>query len=256
MKNYVLGAAGALGMFLAVAAAVDAQAPGDRQSLEKAAATNTQLGLEYMRQGNLEAARDKIEKAVRQNPHTAETQMAAGFLYDRLGDQRKALSHYEEAAKLGKDNPDVLNNVAVYLCRNGDRKRGEQYFLMAVASPLYKTPAVGYTNAGRCARADGRAKDAEQYFRKALALNSDQADALLQMAQLGHEGGTDLQARAFLQRYLTVAPATAEALWLGYGIERSMGDVGQAGEYARRLKVEFPSSEETELLLKQESGRP
>jgi type IV pilus assembly protein PilF len=256
MKSSFLGAACALAMFLAVAAAVDAQTPGDRESLAKAAAVNTQLGLEYMRQGNLEAARDKIEKAVRQNPHTAETQMAAGFLYDRLGDQRKALAHYEEAAKLGKDNADVLNNVAVYLCRNGEFKRGEQYFLAAVASPLYKTPEVGYTNAGRCARADGRAKDAEQYFRKALSLKPDQADALLQMAQLEHEGGTDLQARAFLQRYLAVAPASAQALWLGYGIERKMGDIGQAGEYARRLKVEFTTSEETELLLKQESGGP
>jgi type IV pilus assembly protein PilF len=244
------------GTVLAAPGAAASQTPGDRQSLEQAALINTQLGIEYMRQGKLEDGRDKIEKALRQNPHTAETQMAAGFLYDRLGDQRKALSHYENAARLGKDNPDVINNFAVYLCRTGDRKRGEQYFLKAVGSPLYKTPAVGYANAGRCARADGRPADAEKYFRQALSLQPDQPDALLQMAQLGHEKGNDLQARAFLQRYLTVAPASAEALWLGYGIESKMGDVGQASDYARRLKVEFTTSQETELLLQQESGRP
>ena len=255
MKNYLAWAACALALLAAVAGA-GAQTPGDRQSLEQAAVINTKLGLEYMRQGKLEAARDKIEKALRQDPHTAQTQMAAGFLYDRLGDQRKALSHYEDAARLGKDNPDVINNVAVYLCRNGDRKRGEQYFLKAVASPLYKTPEVGYTNAGRCARADGRPKDAEQYFRKALSIKPDQADALLQMAQLSHESASDLQARAFLQRYLAVSPVTAEALWLGYGIERAMGDRGQAEQYARRLKVEFTTSQEAGLLLEQERATP
>jgi type IV pilus assembly protein PilF len=183
--------------------------------------------------------------------------MAAGFIYDALKDERKARSHYDQAVRLGKDDPDVLNNAAVYFCRTGDYRRGEQYLLQAAASPLYKTPAAAYTNAGRCARADGRARDAEQYFRRALAIDPKQPDALLQMAEVSHSTGNGLQARAFLERYASVAPATSATLWLGRRIELGLGDTAQAQRYAQRIKDEFPMSTEAGKLFDEEhQGRP
>ena len=90
-----------------------AAAPGSREAINQAAAVNTELALAYMREGNLKAAREKIDKALQQNARTANTQMAAGFIYDKLGDKKKAMSHFELAVKLGgKDNPDVVANAA------------------------------------------------------------------------------------------------------------------------------------------------
>jgi len=235
----------------------DAAAPGSREAIDQAATVNTELALAYMREGNLKAAREKIDKALQQNAHTAGTQMAAGFVYDKLGDKRKAMSHFEQAVKLGgKDNPDVVANAAVYFCMNGEPKRGEQYMLQAAASPLNARPDVAYTNAGRCARGDGRPRDAEQSFRKALALNPKQTDALMQMAELAQEAGNGLQARAFLERYTAVAPVTAATLWLGRNVELGLGDAAQAARYSQRLKNEFPTSEETALLFEAERAKP
>lgn len=228
----------------------------EKQSIVQAAAINTQLAVEYLKQNNLQAAREKIDKALRQHGRTAETQMTAGLVYDRLGDDRKALAFFNEAARLGKDNPDVLNNVAVYLCRKGDRKRGEGLFQRAASSPLYRTPAVAYTNAGRCARADGRPKDAEQYFRKALTFTAEQPDALLQLAEVTHEQGSDLQSRAFLQRYLAVAQPSASTLLLGYRVETALGDPAAAADYAARLNRQFPSSTEAATLLQEQGAKP
>jgi type IV pilus assembly protein PilF len=224
--------AGALLVFAAAAGCVSSEPKVDAESKTKAAQVNAQLGMTYLRQGNLAAARDRIEKALEQDPRASETQMAAGFLYDRLGEDRKAQSHYDQAVKLDADNPEVLNNAAVFYCRKGDRKRGEKLFLQAANNAMYRTPAAAYTNAGRCARADGRSADAEGYFRKALAFQPDQPDALLQMADLNHDGGNDFQARAFLQRYMAVGPVSPQALWLGYRIERKLGDHTQSQEYA------------------------
>jgi type IV pilus assembly protein PilF len=249
---------GRLATSLAVVAALAActsDAPKvDAESKAKAAQVNAQLGMTYLRQGNLAAARDRIEKAVEQDPKTPETQMAAGFLYDRLGDDKKAQSHYDQAVRLADGNPDVLNNAAVFYCRKGDKKRGEKLFLEAAGNAMYRTPAAAYTNAGRCARSDGRPADAETYFRKALAFQPDQPDALLQMADLNHDGGNDFQARAFLQRYMAIGPVNPQALWLGYRIERKLGDVVQSQEYARRLRTEFATSAETRELLEAEQG--
>ncbi len=222
---------------------------------EEAAQANTQLALAYMREGDLATARDKLEKALEQNPDTAPTQMAAGFLYDRLGEDKKADAAFQRAMKLSKNDPVVLNNYAAFLCRKGDKKQGEAYFLQAAANPLYRTPEIAYANAGRCARADGRPQDAEKYFRKALTYREDQLDALFQMADLEHELGNDLQARAFLERYSSTAPVSAASLWLAYRIERGLGDYEQAKRAADRLKKDFPTSPEMDLLMQSERAQ-
>lgn len=233
-----------------------AQAQTEKQNRDEAAAVNTELAIAYMREGDLAAARDKIEKALQQNPKTARTQMVAGFVYDRLGEKRKAKAYYDQAIKLAKGDPEVLNNAGAYFCRNGEYKRGEELLLQAANSALYRTPDVAYSNAGRCARGDGRPKEAEQYFRKALSVNPKQGEALWQMAEIAQGQGNGLQARAFLERYDAVAPATAATLWLGRSIELGLGDPAQAAHYARRLRDEFPTSEEAAKLFEEERKQP
>ncbi|HWJ07421.1 MAG TPA: type IV pilus biogenesis/stability protein PilW [Steroidobacteraceae bacterium] len=242
---------------LAIASATWAgPAVAQSKNIEQAAVANTELALAYMREGNLAAARDKIEKALTQNSRTARTQMAAGIIYDRLNNRRKAQTHFEQAVKLGKDDPDVLNNAAVYLCRYGDYKRGEQFLLQSAASPLNRTPDVAYTNAGRCARANQRPQEAEQYFRRALATNPKQAEALLQMAEVSLAANNGLQARAFLERYSAVATVTPSTLMLGRRIEMGLGDSAQAQRYAQRIKDEFPMSAEAGQLFDEEQAKP
>lgn len=221
----------------------------------EASEANTQLALAYMREGDLATARAKLERALDQDPNLATTQMTAGFLYDRLGENERADGHFERALKLSKNDPIIMNNYAAFLCRKGDKKRGEAYFLQAATNPLYRTPEVAYANAGRCARADGRPKDAETYFRQALAIRADQVDSLLEMAELYYESGNNLQARAFLERYQSVSQVSAASLWLAYRIERSMGDFEQAKRNAERLKRDFATSPEVGLLLEAERAQ-
>ncbi len=242
--------------WLVVALLSGAAGADEEVNLKRAAQANAQLALTYLKEGDLAAARDKIEKALKQDPRTPETQMAAGFVYDRLGQEKKAAEHFEQAVKLDRDNADVLNNAAVFLCRKGDRKQGEEYFLRAAKSPLYRTPEVAYSNAGRCALADGRPKDAETYFRNSLAIRPEQPDVLLEMAGLLHQSGNNFNARAFLQRYTAAASATADSLLLGYRIETALGDSATAGEYARRLRAEFPTSQQAGLLDAPQGARP
>jgi type IV pilus assembly protein PilF len=246
-------------VLVALAATVPMASSADgsltKKQRQEAAQANTQLAIAYMREGDLATAREKLEKALDQYPNTAATQMTAGFLYDKLGDDKKAEAYFEHAVKLGKDDPDVLNNFAVFLCRKGDKKRGESYFLQAAKNPLYRTPEVAYANAGRCARADGRPEEAEKYFREALTFKSDQLDSLYEMADLEHELGHDLQARAFLERYASVAPPSAVSLWLGYRIERALGDYEHAKVYAERIKKDFATSKEMSLLVEAERAQ-
>jgi type IV pilus assembly protein PilF len=222
----------------------------DQSQRGEAAAINLQIGVDYFRQGNLQGAKDKIERALEQDPSNAMAHSTAGLLYDRLGETAKAESHYSRAVSLEPKNPDLHNNFAVFLCRHEKYDKGEKQALMAVVDPLYKTPEIAYTNAAYCARGAGDAKRTEEHFRSALNAQPRFAPALLEMANIEFLAKNYLLARGFLERYMKVnLSPTPAALWLGIRIERTLGNRGTAGDYARRLVNDFPTSQEAKEYL-------
>ena len=219
---------------------------------ERAAEINLELGVEHLRKGNLQQAKDKIDRALEQNPRYGRAHMVAGMLYNRLNDQGKADSHYQRAVSLEPKNPDFKNNYAVYLCQQKKYERGQKLALEAAADPLYTTPEVAYMNAGNCALSAGDMKGAEEHFRQALAKKPRFPEVLFQMADLEYRQTEYMSARAFLQRYLEVGRTNPATLWLGVRIERGLGNKEQAQHYAQRLKSEYPSAAQTKELLESE----
>jgi type IV pilus assembly protein PilF len=215
---------------------------------EDAARINVRLGLEYMRQGQLAIAQEKIDKALQQDPRNANVQLGAGLLYEELRDPKRAERHFREAVRLEPRNPEAHNALGAFLCRNGHARKGEAAFLEAAGNPVYRTPEVALTNAAVCARKDGRLEQSEQYLRQALARRSTYSEALIQMAGVSFERGSLMQARAFLERYLAAAPATADVLLLAYQIETGLGDTAAAARYADRLRTSHAASPETRVV--------
>jgi type IV pilus assembly protein PilF len=225
----------------------------ERKEVPKdAAAYNTQLAVAYLREGNLAAAREKIDRALSQDGQNAKVRTTAGLIYDRLGDDKKAKNYFSSAMRLAPDDPEVLNNYGVYLCRNKQATEGARLFVKAASNPLYRTPEVAYNNAGLCMKSAGMAPEAQQYFERALALKPKFADALMQLADLNFEQGKMSEAQALVQRYLGGLPATPQILWLGVRVERALGNRAAADAYAKRLKTEYPKTEQTKALLESE----
>jgi type IV pilus assembly protein PilF len=225
-----------------------AQSSADRDPMDEAARINARLGVEYMKQGQLAIARDKIEKALQQNSRDPGVQLSAGLLYEQLREEDKAERHYRQSLRLDPGNPESQNALGAFLCRNGQAKKGEETFLLAARNPLYRTPEVAYTNAGVCARRAGRLAESEEYLRLAVSQRGQYPEALLQMAGVSFERRNFLQSRAFLQRYLATTSGTAEVLMLGYQVEMALGDAAAASEYETRLKERFPDSPEARIL--------
>lgn len=219
---------------------------------ERAAEINLELGIDYMRRGDLAQAKEKIDRSLDQNPRNADAQSFAGMLYDRLGEAGKADSHYERAVSLAPENPEILNNYAVYLCRKNRFERGEKLALKAAGNPLYRTPEVAYLNAGNCALNAGDIDRAGENYRRALKVSPRFGQALLQMADLEFRQDNYVSARAFLTRYLEVGRTDPTTLWLGVRIERGLGNDAEAQHYARRLKSEYPNAVQTRELVESE----
>lgn len=221
---------------------------------EKAARVNTQLGAAYLRQSRFEQALARLNKAVRQDPNYAEAHSVLAVLYDRLGKHDEAREHYQTSVELAPQDSALRNNYGQFLCERGEIEAAEQQLKLAGDNPLYRTPELPLTNAGLCLQRAGRVKEAESYLLQALRANPRFAPALIRMAQLRQEAGEALSARGFYQRYLAVAPQTAESLWLGIQIERALGDKDAVGTYSLLLKGKFPDSEEARKLMESEKG--
>jgi type IV pilus assembly protein PilF len=129
-------------------------------------------------------------------------------------------------------------------------------FLKAAQNQLYRTPVVAFTNAGVCARSAGDLERAERYLRQALAVQSSYPETYAQLAGVLHERGNDLQARAFIERYLAVAPATPAMLLLGRNVELALKDESAARAFGERLRKEFPDSEQARALQDALSRNP
>ena len=212
------------------------------------AETDMQLAIEFLKEGKMTESRDAIERALTENSASADVQMTAGLIYERLNDAHKAERAYSTGYRLGKDDPNIQNNYAGYLCRSGKAPEGEKLFAQVAHSPLYQTPEVALVNAGVCVRSTGDMVDAEKYFNQALAIRPNMPEAMLQLGNIALDNGDAAQARDIVKRYLAVNVPTAELLWLGVRAERKLGDSAAAAAYARRVQTEFPDSEQAQMM--------
>ena len=226
--------------------------PLSKPEPERAAEINLEIGIDYLRKNNLGAAKEKIDRALEQNPRNAQAHTTAGMLYDRLGQADKAESHFSKAVQLDPENPEMKNTYGAYLCQKGKYSRGEKMMLEAASNPLYRTPEVAYFNAANCARNDGDLKRTEENLRKAVAARPKFGEALFQLADLAYKRTDYLAARGFLQRYLEVGRTNAASLLLGVRIEQGLGNTEAAQNYAERLKMEYPRAAQTKELLESE----
>jgi len=229
-------------------------APRSEPNLSEAARINTDLGVNYARSGNLEVAFDKFQRALSQDPNYAPAHAGIAFVYSQRRENEKAEQHYDRALTLQPDDPITRNNYGVFLCAQKRYKDADKMFLRAATSPSYREPDRAYTNAGVCARRVPDLEKAETYFREALKLRPESPEPLQQLASLHFERGDYARAKAFLNRYEKVGAATAATLWLGAKIEFALGDESAAAEYARRLRSEFPDSEESLSMLGQSAS--
>ncbi|MGA2190160.1 MAG: type IV pilus biogenesis/stability protein PilW [Steroidobacteraceae bacterium] len=212
------------------------------------AATNVQLALEYMKLNKLADAREIIERALAEDPGSANVQLAAGLIYERISDMPKAGKAFATAARLGKTDPNIQNDYAGFLCRTGKSAAGEKLFVEVARNAEYQTPEVALVNAGVCVRGTGDMVDARRYFERALTVRPNMPEALLQLGNVAIDSGDGAAALDYVQRYLAANPATAEVLWLGFRAQRKLGDSSAAAAYARRVQSEFPNSEQANLM--------
>ncbi|MFM2286929.1 MAG: hypothetical protein RL684_72 [Pseudomonadota bacterium] len=229
-------------------AACGTPAPRASDGGTTAAAANMQLGSAYLQQGNLQVAKDKLERAAAQSPRDPQVRGLLAILYSRMGQDDRAEESFRDALKFAPADPDLLNNYAVFLCSHGRADEGVKRFEQAAANPLYRTPWAAYANAGVCLRGVNRTAEAAARFERALQARPDYAEALVQLADLDMAEGRAPRALARVQAFLGRNPASPDVLLAGWRAASAQQDKIATVQFAWRLHTEFGDSEQAKSL--------
>lgn len=217
-----------------------------------AAELNYQLGARYYRNGSYELARDRLLYSLELNPRNAVAHYTLALTYEALGNLRLATESYEQSVRVAPRDHQVQNAYAIFLCKQRDFDGARKHFDRAAGIVENDDAEITLTNAGVCMMQKPDTTAAEDYFRQALARKGNHSEALIQMALLKHTTGDHLNARAFLQRYLSANPPSADVLYLGMQIENELGDERARTNYSNQILRDFPNSMEARRIL--ESG--
>lgn len=220
-------------------------------SLDEAANYNMSLGAQYLKQGNLNQAISKLEKAIGQQPNLTLAHSYLGLAYEKIGEIEKANGHYQKAVNLEADNPVSSNNYGAFLCRQNEWLKSLMYFEKAATNRRYQTPEAAYANAGVCARKIPDNARAQEYFLKALQFQPRSIDALWHLTDLSIESRDLKAAETYYKSFSQVLPKgqdNADQLLLAYRLAYASGDNALASRYAAKLKEKFPNSEQVKKL--------
>ncbi len=191
--------------------------------------------------GDMAAAEADAKQVLKADPGSADAHTLLAVVNDRRGNQAMAGTHYRRAAELAPAQGGALNNYGAWLCNNGFAAESLVWLDRAVAAPGYASPESALANAGGCALKTGQYARAQRDLRSALEIDPSNPFALASMAESEFRQDRFFEARAFSERRLAAAPATASVLQLAAQIEERLGDRKSASRYLQRLQSEFPN---------------
>lgn len=241
--------AGLLAVMLLTGCATQSSGPLDDGQSRQAARANTEIALHHLRNDSLGPAREKVERALAQDPALVDAHLVAAEIELRLDAPERAEAHYQTALRLDEESGAVLNNYASFLC--GERRVTQALLLFdrAAENRLYDGRALALANAARCLAGVGRQDEAATYWRQSLQEAPDFAPALRGLAETALERGDPDAAWALFLRYTAASEETPSLLWLGVRIARAGGEQERARRLADRLRTRYPESGQSARLI-------
>lgn len=229
----------------------DGDRPEARPSGEenRSARLHTELGAGYYARGQYAVALQELRKALDADKVYAPAYSILGLVHAELREDKQAEAHFQRAVELSPNYSDAHNNFGLFLCQRGRPAESARHFEAALSNPLYATPEKALANAGNCALEKGDLAQAELYFVRALKRASNQATALLGMAEVHYRQGRWLAARSVLRQIGDSADLGPQALWLGVRTERRLGDREAEAGYGAQLRRRFPESTQAQWLI-------
>lgn len=218
----------------------------------ESARSRVAIAAQYLQKGDQEQALRHLQRALEQDPKSAEAHTIMGVLMEREGDDLRAEEYYRKAISLRDDYSQAHNNYGVMLFRLGRYDESIRELGAATANLAYDRRESAFENLGLAWLAKGDTAQAQQAFEKALKLNARLPVAALELAHLAFERKDQPVANLYYQRHLKALagePQSARSLWLGIRLARQRQDRDVQAAYEMQLKRLYPRSPEYQAWL-------
>lgn len=218
---------------------------------QESPAVNMRLATEYLKQGLISESMSQAEEAVKKDPKNIDAKLLLGGLYSSMKLYPKAMVEYTKVMKLQPNNTEAPLYIGALYSEQKQYDTAVKYFESLAKNPEYTTPYLAnyYIGRVRVEQPDAKyQKVAEEYFKKALKLKPDFADATLALGALYGKQKKEDKAIALyreFQKENTPSARIAEILAQTY-IDR--GDYAAA--YEQLEVVESESDEPLNVRMK------
>lgn len=172
------------------------------------------LGAVFFQRGYYDQSVTYFERALRDDPSSAEAHYGIGSVYLNQGRNAEARPSFEKALKATASYPDTAantrNNLGILAARDGRVEEAIGWFQETLRlSPDYWT---ALENLGNAYRQQKRWDEARATLEQAVAARPDHAEAAYSLAMVYAQLDDTARAREYLERALALRPAYPEAL--------------------------------------------
>ena len=219
---------------------------------ERATEDYVQLALAYFDADDMAGARRHINNALAINDNSSEAHMVLALVLQHEGDIDLADENFRRSISLDRDNARARNNYAALLFDQERYREAYEQLEQVAADTEYEGRAIAFENLGRAALRLNRLDDAQNYFQRALQLNSNLYVSALELSVIYLQREDFPAARLSYQTYLTIVefynvPHTPRALLAGIQIEGHYDNQELVDSFALILSTLYQSSPEYQI---------
>ena len=235
-----------LGMsFCLVACALNEPKPqGTNAKKSEIVQRQLDLGIGYMRNGDYQRAKEKLNRALDIEPENGAVHATFGLIFQLEGEDKLAETYFINAIRFDPLSARVRNLYGAFLFAKKRDGEAIDQLLKASENRFYSNRPSVFENLGVAYNRVGDKSSAEAAFTRAVQLNPEQARALLELALLRFDERDYVTSRQYYRRHVAIAPKSPKALLLCTQLAKVFGQRDEEASCAEALEGIYPASSE------------
>lgn len=214
----------------------------DEPQSRKRATNRLKLAVLYFQDAKYNFALDEVKQAILADPAWFEPYGMRGLIYLQSGEYAQAEASFQKALSLNSQASDIMHNYGFLLCKMKRPTEAMKMFAAALADPAYGQRAKTWSEQGNCQLANGQKAQAEASYMHSYELDAGNPVTGYNLANLLFQRGELVKAQFYARRVNNSDRASAESLWLGIKIERSLGNKEAQTQLEAQLNRRFSQS--------------
>jgi tetratricopeptide (TPR) repeat protein len=198
-----------------------------------------QIATTYAQQNNIPMALQTIDRALMIDPKSIQALVYKADLYAKQHDDAKTTAAYDDAivaAATDDEKAAIMVRKATYFIAEKKYPQGEAVLTQIVTQ--YPKVPVGYVTYGDYYASVHQFDKASAQFQKAIALDPDNASALLGLGELSMQAGHATDATNYLKHYTQVNPDAQGFALLGQAYSQTHNYAGARDACGKSFEIQ------------------